>query len=83
MNYDLLTKSMQALLEGIPYPTANLANAAALIYESVDRLNWAGFYLTHVKAEGEKVLVLGPFQGRPAWQGGVRHGGGPGRTPAG
>ena len=66
MNYDLLTKSMQALLEGIPYPTANLANAAALIYESVDRLNWAGFYLTHVKAEGEKVLVLGPFQGRPA-----------------
>ena len=66
MDYNLLAKSMQALLEGIPYPTANLANAAALIYESVDRLNWAGFYLTQKRADGEKVLVLGPFQGRPA-----------------
>ena len=66
MNYNLLTKSLQALLEGVPYPVANLANAAAFIWESADRLNWAGFYLTEQNAAGEKVLALGPFQGRPA-----------------
>src|SRR5438045_7277981 len=38
-----------------------MANCAALIFHSVPRLNWAGFYLLK---GGE--LVLGPFQGRPA-----------------
>jgi L-methionine (R)-S-oxide reductase len=40
---------------------ANMANCAALIFNSVPRLNWAGFYLLK---DGE--LVLGPFQGQPA-----------------
>ncbi len=40
---------------------ANIANASALIYAIVDRLNWAGFYFMR----GEE-LVLGPFQGLPA-----------------
>ncbi|HEY0315789.1 MAG TPA: GAF domain-containing protein [Sphingomonas sp.] len=40
---------------------ANMANVAALAYEMLPDLNWAGFY--RVK-DGE--LVLGPFQGRPA-----------------
>lgn len=41
--------------------TANLANASALLMESLDDVNWVGFYLME---EGR--LVLGPFQGRPA-----------------
>lgn len=40
---------------------ANLSNAAALLYNMTDRINWAGFYLL----KGSD-LVLGPFQGKPA-----------------
>lgn len=40
---------------------SNLSNIAALIYDYLDDINWAGFYLF----DGEK-LVLGPFQGEPA-----------------
>ena len=40
---------------------ANCANAAALIWHRLPRLNWAGFYLLR----GDE-LVLGPFQGKPA-----------------
>lgn len=50
---------MQALISG--HKIADLANAAALIYNALDDLNWAGFYLK----EGD-ILVLGPFQGKPA-----------------
>ena len=38
-----------------------MANAAALIWESLPEINWVGFYRN---VGGE--LVLGPFQGRPA-----------------
>jgi L-methionine (R)-S-oxide reductase len=48
-------------VSGEPDPIANMANAAALIWETLPDLNWAGFYRN---VEGE--LVLGPFQGRPA-----------------
>ena len=44
-----------------PTPIANMANAAALIFETLPDVNWAGFYRN---VGGE--LVLGPFQGRPA-----------------
>jgi GAF domain-containing protein len=40
---------------------AALSNLSALIYESMDRLNWAGFYLMDKGS-----LLVGPFQGRPA-----------------
>jgi len=40
---------------------ANMANLAALIFNSLPQLNWAGFYIFK---DGE--LVLGPFQGKPA-----------------
>ena len=50
---------MQALISG--HKIADLSNAAALIYNALDDLNWAGFYLK----EGD-ILVLGPFQGKPA-----------------
>ncbi|MEN8701320.1 GAF domain-containing protein [Bacillus infantis] len=60
-NYALLNKQLHALLEGEPNRIANLSNAAALLNQFLDRINWAGFYIME---EGE--LVLGPFQGLPA-----------------
>lgn len=60
-DYSLLCAQIRALTEGVPHRVANLANASALLYDALDRLNWAGFYLT----EGDK-LVLGPFQGKVA-----------------
>ena len=56
-----LERSLEALLEGETDALANLANAAALLAQSLDRINWCGFYLLR---GGE--LVLGPFQGKPA-----------------
>ena len=60
-DYAELTARLRSLTEGVPYPVANLANASALLYETLADINWAGFYLL----EGQ-TLVLGPFQGRPA-----------------
>ncbi|MGD6841012.1 GAF domain-containing protein [Bacillus infantis] len=60
-NYALLNKQLHALLEGEPNRIANLSNAAALLNQFLDRINWAGFYIME---DGE--LVLGPFQGLPA-----------------
>jgi GAF domain-containing protein len=59
--YRQLAQSLEALVAGEPDPIANMANAAALVWESLPDLNWAGFYRN---VGGE--LVLGPFQGRPA-----------------
>ena len=60
-DYNSLCRQLVELVDGVPYPIANLANAAALLWQEVEDLNWAGFYLS----EGDK-LVLGPFQGKPA-----------------
>ena len=60
-NYAILNAQLASLVEGVPHPLANLANAAALLWDSLGGINWAGFYLM----EGEK-LVLGPFMGKPA-----------------
>ena len=59
--YRDLLSALEGLTAGEPDPIANMANAAALIWESLPNLNWAGFYRN---VDGE--LVLGPFQGRPA-----------------
>ena len=59
--YRDLASALEGLVSGEPDPVANMANAAALIWESLPDLNWAGFYRN---VGGE--LVLGPFQGRPA-----------------
>jgi L-methionine (R)-S-oxide reductase len=59
--YSDLASALGGLVAGEPDPIANMANAAALIWESLPDLNWAGFYRN---IGGE--LVLGPFQGRPA-----------------
>ena len=60
-DYNALNAQLSALVDGIPYPIANLANASALLWQALPELNWAGFYLR----EGEK-LILGPFQGKTA-----------------
>jgi len=59
--YRDLETALVSLLEGETDPLANLSNAAALLAQSLDRINWCGFYLLR----GEE-LVLGPFQGKPA-----------------
>lgn len=60
-DYRALTAGLRSLISGIPYLTAVLANAASLIYHSMENVNWVGFYLL----EGDR-LILGPFQGKPA-----------------
>jgi len=59
--YRALIEAADALTAGEADPIANMANVAALIWEALPDLNWAGFYRN---VAGE--LVLGPFQGRPA-----------------
>ncbi|MBV9528711.1 GAF domain-containing protein [Sphingomonas sp.] len=59
--YRDLASALEGLVAGEPDAIANMANAAALIWETLPDLNWAGFYRN---VGGE--LVLGPFQGRPA-----------------
>jgi L-methionine (R)-S-oxide reductase len=59
--YRDLARELDALLTGETDATANAANAAAAIYHTLPNLNWAGFYFLR-----DEMLVLGPFQGRPA-----------------
>nr|WP_106780428.1 GAF domain-containing protein [Lysinibacillus timonensis] len=59
--YLLLSKQLDALLEGETDGIANLSNASALLNQFLDQVNWVGFYLLK-----EDELVLGPFQGLPA-----------------
>lgn len=59
----LLNQQLTALLTGEHYPSANLANASALIMQTVKDLNWVGFYL-YDRTTNE--LRLGPFQGQVA-----------------
>ena len=61
MDYKELIAQVDALTVGVPHKIANLANAAAAIWEAMENINWAGFYLME---QGK--LVLGPFQGKPA-----------------
>ncbi|UUR07905.1 GAF domain-containing protein [Sphingomonas glaciei] len=59
--YADLLAALDGLTSGERDGIANMANAAALIWETLPGLNWAGFYRN---VGGE--LVLGPFNGRPA-----------------
>ncbi len=57
----------EALSAGEPDGVANMANVAALIWEFMPDLNWAGFYrVAPAKSGSADELVLGPFVGRPA-----------------
>ncbi|WP_374407219.1 GAF domain-containing protein [Pelagerythrobacter sp.] len=59
--YRQLADAADALTAGEADGVANMANVAALMWEFLPALNWAGFYRM---VDGE--LVLGPFAGRPA-----------------
>jgi len=59
--YRDLASGLEGLVSGESDPVANMANAAALIFETLPDVNWVGFYRN---VGGE--LVVGPFQGRPA-----------------
>lgn len=59
--YREILGALDALTAGEPDAVANMANAAALLWQYLPNLNWAGFY----RSVGGG-LVLGPFQGKPA-----------------
>ena len=59
--YTQLTRQLQALTQDSPVLLSNLSNAAALLYQSIPDINWAGFYLAR-----DRELLLGPFGGKPA-----------------
>ena len=61
MDYQMLNSQVRSLTENVPHRIANLANASAAIWQAMEDINWAGFYIME---EGK--LVLGPFQGKPA-----------------
>lgn len=56
-----LTSAATAITAGEPDAIANMANVAALIWQALPDINWAGFY----RFDGRE-LVLGPFQGKSA-----------------
>ena len=60
-DYKLMKAQLEALIRDAPYEIANFANASALIWQGLADINWAGFYLMR-----DGMLVLGPFQGKPA-----------------
>jgi len=59
--YNNLVDQLNALLTDERDFIANAANTASLVYHSLPELNWAGFYFLR-----DDVLIVGPFQGRPA-----------------
>jgi L-methionine (R)-S-oxide reductase len=60
--YRDLARQLEGLLAGERDPIANAANTAALLFQELPDVNWAGFYFLR----GTDELVLGPFQGKPA-----------------
>ena len=60
-DYKIMNAQLDSLVSDCPHPIANMANASALIWDSMEDINWAGFYTVE---DGR--LVLGPFQGKPA-----------------
>lgn len=59
--YVTMNKQLEALIEDNDYDISILSNAAAVIYNTLDELNWAGFYIMK-----DGLLKLGPFQGEVA-----------------
>ena len=60
-DYELMKEQLKSLAEDEPYFIPVLSNASALIFENLEELNWAGFYLMNKGS-----LLLGPFQGKTA-----------------
>ena len=60
-DYNILQQQVEGLLDEEPWYVAAMSNISALIMESLDTLNWAGFYVIR----GD-MLTVAPFQGKPA-----------------
>lgn len=60
-SYNIMIRQMEGLIESSRNYIPVLSNLSALIYESMENLNWAGFYLVK-----DDALLLGPFQGKVA-----------------
>lgn len=60
-HYSILLQQLEGLLSSETDPVANMANMAAVLFNGLEKLNWAGFYVLR----GD-TLLLGPFQGKPA-----------------
>ncbi len=61
VDHKLISGQIEALAEASPWWVPVLSNASAVINESMDDINWVGFYIVR----GDE-LILGPFQGRVA-----------------
>lgn len=59
--YQRINEQLKSLMEDVDYDITNYANAAALLFQSLKEINWAGFYFL----QGD-TLLLGPFQGKTA-----------------
>lgn len=64
-DYASLADELNGLLAGEQDLVANAANTAALLFDALPDINWAGFYFLRPR-EGDSELVVGPFQGKPA-----------------
>ena len=60
--YEEICLKLRGLTEGERHPVPNMANGAALLWQELSDINWAGFYTM----EKDEYLLLGPFQGKPA-----------------
>ena len=60
-DYKLLAAQIKSLAEDEPNYIPVMSNASALLYDNMEDLNWAGFYLMNKGS-----LMLGPFQGKVA-----------------
>ena len=61
VDYELLTAQAEEIVKGCEWDITLYANISALLFDSLENVNWAGFYLMR---DGN--LVLGPFQGKTA-----------------
>ncbi|MFL6605917.1 MAG: GAF domain-containing protein [Steroidobacteraceae bacterium] len=65
-DYASLADELNGLLAGEQDLVANAANTAALLFDALPDINWAGFYFLRAREGLESELVVGPFQGKPA-----------------
>lgn len=61
MNYNLLYKQLEAILEDEDYHISKMANMSAFLNDNISDINWVGFYIIQ-----NSILKLGPFQGHIA-----------------
>ncbi len=66
MTYTEINICLESLVSGVPHRTANLANAAALLYQMLPDVSWAGFYLAE---KGVPMFAEGGTEDAPAGAG--------------